>query len=103
MDGKIYPYLLVRLPCRALYFAFNPTAIRSQTKCESGQEHVDEYAPKKWEEEKKREGGRKGGVSPKCLESNKGTIKKMKKKKKNRKNSKKRKRSTKDQEEEEGI
>ena len=44
----------------------------------------------------KEEGGRTGGVSPKYLESNKGTIKKMKKKKKNRKNSKKRKRSRKD-------
>ena len=56
---------------------------------------MDEYAPKKWKEEKKREGRRKGGVSQKYLESNKGTIKKMKKKK-NRKNSKKRKRSRKD-------
>ena len=35
---------------------------------------MDEYAPKKWKEEKKREGGRTGGVSPKYLESNKGTI-----------------------------
>ena len=58
---------------------------------------MDEYAPNKWKEEKKREGGRKGGVSQKYLESNKGTIMKMmKKKKKNRKNSKKRKRSRKD-------
>ena len=103
MDRKIYPYLLVRLPCRALYFAFNPTAVRSQIKCESGQEQGDGCASKNGERKRRGRGRRKGGVSPKYLESNKGTIKKMKKKKKNRKNSKKSKKSRKNQEEEEAM